>query len=196
MEDREFLEPKLETTLALDPWRADAELARRARAGDASAFDRLYEANVGRVYALCLRMCGDAAEAETLTQDVFVRAWERLDRFRGECALSSWLHRVAVNVVLQDRRSSGRRAARIGFVAEPEAAAPARAAAPGLSVEERMELERAVATLPPGARTVLILHDIEGYTHEEIGALCGTAAGTAKAQLHRARKLLRERLDR
>lgn len=160
-----------------------------SRAGDRATFDSLYYENVGRIYALCLRMSADSAVAERLTQDVFVRAWRRLDSFRGESAFSSWLYRLAVNVVLQDRRSAGRLRARIAFVAEPRPSI-ARADA----VEERVDLERAIAALPDGAREALVLHDVEGYTHEEIGRLTGKATGTIKAQLHRARKLLRERL--
>ncbi len=153
------------------------------------AFDALYHENAGRIYALCLRMSADPGEAERLTQDVFVRAWRRLDSFRGESAFSSWLYRLAVNVVLQDRRTAGRLRARVFFTDEP-----APAAARSDSIEDRMDLERAIASLPDGAREALVLHDIEGYTHEEIGRLTGKAAGTIKAQLHRARKLLRERL--
>ena len=141
---------------------------RRAQAGDDSAFEQLYREHVGRVYALCLRMSADAVAARELTQDVFVRAWERLDSFRGESAFASWLHRLAV----------------------PPAAT--RDGSPVL----RLDLEAAVAALPPGARRVLVLHDIEGYEHAEIGKLLGIAEGTSKAHLFRARRLLREVLDR
>lgn len=167
-----------------------------AQAGDVHAFDRLYAANVGRVHALCLRMARDGTEAELLTQDVFVHAWQRLASFRAESAFGSWLHRLAVNVVLQSWRADHRRAARLESVEDPAAVADARAAGAGPMIEERVDLERAVASLPEGARLVLVLHDVEGYTHEEIAELCGIAPGTAKAQLHRARRLLRERLDR
>jgi len=165
---------------------------RLAQQGDQAAFGQLYRLHAGRVYALCLRMAGDAVEARRLTQDVFVRAWERLGLFRGESAFSSWLYRLAVNVVLADRRAAGRRLRRValGGDAAPDAAAP------GGWSEERLDLERAIAQLPPGARAVFVLHDIEGYAHEEIAAMTGIAAGTSKAQLHRARRLLRRALER
>ena len=165
---------------------------RLAQQGDQAAFGQLYRLHAGRVYALCLRMAGDAVEARRLTQDVFVRAWERLGLFRGESAFSSWLYRLAVNVVLADRRAAGRRLRRValGGHAAPDAAAP------GGWSEERLDLERAIAQLPPGARAVFVLHDIEGYAHEEIAAMTGIAAGTSKAQLHRARRLLRRALER
>jgi RNA polymerase sigma-70 factor, ECF subfamily len=169
------------------------EAVSRARAGDRAAFDRLYEWNVGRVYGLCLRMAGEA-EAERLVQDVFVQAWRGLATFRGQSAFSTWLHRLAINVVLQWRRQEGRRMGRFELVADPATTPRAPVAAPD-DVARRMDLERAIASLPVGARTVLVLHDIEGYTHEEIADLCGLAVGTTKAQLHRARRLLRERLD-
>ncbi len=166
----------------------------RARAGDEAAFDRLYEQHVGRVYALCLRLAGSAVEAESLTQDVFVAAWRGLPSFRGESALGSWLHRLAVNALLDRRRGDRRREARVQLAEDP-AALPGACTAPA-PVEARIDLERAVASLPEGARLILVLHDIEGYTHEEIAQMCGVAVGTSKAQLHRARSLLRERLER
>ncbi|HEU4463905.1 MAG TPA: sigma-70 family RNA polymerase sigma factor [Gemmatimonadota bacterium] len=166
-----------------------SDLVRRAQAGDRAAFKRLYEDHVGRVYALCLRLTGDSEDAMERTQDVFVRAWGKLGSFRGEAAFATWLHRLAVNVVLTDRRATGRRdrrtdaAAVMGPRSEPAPRA-------GLAVD----LERAIAALPPGARAVFVLYDVEGYRHEEIAEMTGIAAGTSKAQLHRARKLLREAL--
>jgi RNA polymerase sigma-70 factor (ECF subfamily) len=165
---------------------------RQAQNDDRSAFDTLYVQHVGRVYAVCLRMSASRAEAERLTQDVFVRAWERLKTFRGESAFSSWLYRLAVNVVLQDSRGTRRRDAHLTVVGDPEILGNLY----GRSThdDDRMDLERAIASLPPGARQVLVLHDIEGYKHEEIARMTGTAVGSVKAQLHRARKLMRERL--
>ena len=160
--------------------------------GDRRAFERLYRANVDRIYSVCLRMIGDRAAAEELTQDVFVRAWEKLSLFRGESAFSTWLHRLAVNVVLTARKTSGRRAAHVGGdddVLDTIAAPPH---APG----DRMDLEAAIAGLPPGARRVFVLHDVEGYKHEEIAEFLGITTGGTKAQLHRARMLLREALQR
>ncbi len=168
-------------------------MAERAAGGDERAFEALYRATTGRVYALCLRMSGDGARASELTQDVFVRVWQRLATFRGESALETWLHRLAVNVVLESERSTSRRLARVEprddlAEIEPTGRAPL--------VGERLDLESAIAALPPGARRVFVLHDIEGYRHEEIARLTGAAAGTVRAQLFRARKLLMEALGR
>lgn len=164
------------------------DLVRRARAGDEAAFERLYRANVGRVYALCLRMTADEAAARELVQDAFVRAWERLDTFRGDAAFSTWLHRLTVNVVLMDRRTAARRAEE----ALDETADPPNTASRAESAGLRVDLERAIAALPPGARQVLVLHDLEGYEHAEIARLMGIAEGTSKAHLFRARQRLRE----
>jgi RNA polymerase sigma factor (sigma-70 family) len=172
---------------------SDVGLVERARRGDRHAFDVLYRLHVNRVYGVCLRMVADVPRAEQLTQDAFVLAWRRIGSFRGESAFTSWLHRLTVNVVLEDGRKRRRREAHEETVSDLLSVdRAARGARPDL----RMALERAVAALPPGARTVLVLHDIEGYTHEEIAQLTGTAIGTTKAQLHRARRLLREMLGR
>ena len=171
-------------------------MTRREDVGEEAArsFDRLYETHVDRVFGLCLRMSRDRGEAESLTQDVFVRAWMRLPTFRGESAFGSWLYRLAVNVVLAARRSEGRRHARLKLEGDEAAAAPPRA--PRSTVEDRLDLERAIATLPPKARIVLVLHDVEGYAQQEVAEMTGIAVGTVKSQLHRARRLLRERLER
>ena len=167
-------------------------VVRRAQAGDQEAFGDLYRAHAGRVYALCLRLEADAARAEELTQDVFVRAWERLASYRGESAFGTWLYRLAVNVVLGDRRSAWRRTKRVMVTGDPAAFEGATEAPQG----RNLDLEQAIAALPPGARTVFVLHDVEGYTHDEIASLSGIAEGTSKAQLFRARRLLREALSR
>jgi RNA polymerase sigma-70 factor, ECF subfamily len=172
-----------------------------ARRGDELAFAALYDAYAPRVYALCVGLCGDRSAASDLVQDVFVHAWEGLSTFRGESAFSSWLHRIAVNVVLESGRSSGRRSLRVTIAADLERSAdgsqvalegPARERDSGLS----MDLENAIARLPDGARAVFILHDVEGYQHAEIGEQLGIAEGTSRAHLFRARRLLREMLDR
>lgn len=144
------------------------------------------------MYAVCLRMSADPQEAERLTQDVFVRVWTRLSTFRGESEFTSWLHRLTVNVVLEDSRSTRRRIGRVENVEDPGVLE--RGGYASNDSDSRMDLERAIATLPPGARQALVLHDIEGFKHEEIARQLGTAVGTVKAQLHRARRLLRERL--
>lgn len=166
-------------------------LVRRAQRGDVNAFEGLYRQNVGRVHALCLRMTGDPVAAEELTQSVWVRAWERLGTFRGESAFSTWIHRLAVNVVLSERRSESRRRDRIEFT---DMADELDRGTPPPATETRLALERAVADLPEGARTVFVLHDVEGYRHADIAEKLGTAVGTVKSQLHRARRLLREAL--
>jgi len=165
-----------------------AAVVRRAQAGDMAAFAELYREHVGRIHALCLRLAADRELAAMLTQDVFVRAWEKLDGFRGESAFATWLHRLAVNLVLGDRRTRLRRLAR-----EHESAALGEAIGePHGRVDAGVDLERAIASLPPGARTVFVLFEIEGYRHEEIATMLDLSVGTTKAQLHRARSLLRE----
>ena len=163
-----------------------------AQRGDRKAFEQLYRENVGRVYAVCIRICGDSTRAEELTQDVFVRTWQMLPSFRGESAFSSWLHRLAVNVVLVDFRSQRRRTARVQTTEDLEQYdIPEHATSPNTSID----LEDAMKRLPPQARTIFVLHDIEGYKHEEIAKQLELAVGTCKAQLHRARKLLKEVLE-
>jgi RNA polymerase sigma factor (sigma-70 family) len=171
---------------------AEPELIRRAQAGDRAAFDALYAASAGRVYAVLLRLTADREQAERLTQDTFVAAWRRLATFRGDSLFTSWLHRIAVNALLQDGRTNGRREARIMTDEAYMLNAAGRSPSPDL----RLDLERAIATLPPRARAVLVLSDVEGYSHEEVAAMTGVTTGTVKSQLHRARRLLRERLDR
>ena len=168
------------------------ELVRRVQAGNVEAFEPLYREHVDRVYALCLRMSRDSAEASELTQDVFVRCWERIGTFRGDSRFGTWLHRVAVNVVLEQRRSRSRREARVEPSGDLDILG---GAATERSDDVRMDLERAVRELPPKARAVFILHDIEGYRHREIAQMTGAAPGTMRAQLHRARRLLMEALS-
>jgi RNA polymerase sigma-70 factor, ECF subfamily len=166
----------------------------RARSGDADAFEVIYRENAGRVYALALRLAGgDAQAARELTQDVFIRAWRGLGSFRGESAFSSWLHRLAVNAMLENARKDKRRIARVLTMQEPETL---HAFAATDSPDARMDLESAIALLPPGARMAFVLHDIEGYQHAEIAERLGVAVGTVKAQLHRAHKLLIKALER
>ena len=166
-----------------------ADAVKLAQAGDPDAFETVYREHAGRVYALCLRMCGDPVRARELLQDVFVRAWEKLGTFKGEAAFGSWIHRLAVNVVLARWRAEGRQGLE---ELDEEAESGERVA----GREERIDLENAIAKLPAGCRNVLVLHDIEGYEHTEIGKLMGIAAGTSKAHLFRARRLLREALGK
>ncbi|MBI2570494.1 MAG: sigma-70 family RNA polymerase sigma factor [Candidatus Schekmanbacteria bacterium] len=166
---------------------------RRAQGGDLVAFERLYRDNAGRIHALCLRMTGNRASAEELTQEVFIRAWERLSTFMGRSSFASWVYRIGVNVSLDAIRADRRDEARLGMDSlEPGGGGTWDQA--GAS-DCRLDLERAISRLPPGARVVFILHDVEGYSHEDIAEMTGVASGTSKAQLHRARMLLRKGLS-
>jgi RNA polymerase sigma-70 factor (ECF subfamily) len=172
---------------------AALECIRRAQTGDVAAFETLYREQSPRIFALCVRLKGgDRAEATELMQDVFVRAWRRLATFRGDSAFSSWLHRLAVNTMLENARSEKRRVARV-LSMEDTSVLPGAARLSG--VDLRLEMEEAVASLPKGARTAFVLHDIEGYQHQEIAEQLRVSVGTVKAQLHRARRLLRDKLD-
>jgi len=181
---------------------AERDLVARAQRGDVAAFEALYRASSPRVYALAIRLTGDAARAGELTQDVFVHAWQHLSAFRGDAAFASWLHRITVNTMFMRARSDRRRKAHI--VIESDADEPAdgsaghetRGSIPAVDVAQAVDLERAIAALPPGARRVFVLHDIVGYRHDEIARLTGLAEGTLRAQLHRARRLLMEALER
>jgi RNA polymerase sigma-70 factor (ECF subfamily) len=170
---------------------ATSELVARAVGGDVDAFEELYDRSKGRVFGLCLRMCGNRSSAEELTQEAFIRAWEKLPSFRGESAFSTWMHRLTVNVVLGHQRTQGRRRTR-------ESAAGEEWYGDGCVAAHRagvaMDLERAIAALPDRARTVFVLHDVEGYKHTEIAKVAEMAVGTSKAQLSRARQLLRKAL--
>jgi len=167
-------------------------VVRRAQARDMQAFECLYRVHLPRVYAICLRMTANASRAEDLAQKAFLTVWEKLPLFRCESAFSSWLHRVAVNTVLADLRAEHRRHERVFGTADPSVFETA-SDAPSAGV--RLDLEQAIASLPPRARAVFVLHDIEGWAHDEIARELGVAAGTSKAQLHRARKLLQEALQ-
>lgn len=170
---------------------AEAEDVSRAQRGDMRAFERLYRAHVARVGGLVRRMMGTEHSLD-VTQDVFIRVWQKIGTFRGESAFGTWLHRVAVNVVLQKRSSLRRERER--FLDDQHAleSAPGRARTDARD----FDVERAMARLPEGARMVFILHDVEGFTHEEIGGFLGVTSGTSKAQLHRARMILRGYLTR
>ena len=164
--------------------------ANRAATGDQAAFERLYRRHVARIHTLARRMAGPDA-ADDLTQDVFVRAWDKLATFRGESAFGTWLHRLAVNVVLSRRRSE--KSERTWILDDEFALADAATAA--VHPAARMDLDSAIARLPDGARKVFVLHDVEGWTHEEIAERMGLVPGTSKSQLSRARAALRRMLD-
>ncbi len=182
----------------------------RAQQGDVQAFEGLYRLHVGWIYGLCLRLVGDAVQAESLTQDVFVRAWEKLGSYAGRGVFAGWLRRLAVNVVMEDRRAAARRARwmmplpdtmetgwnmRGGAVTGTGKIAGSDMTVAPAATEDAIDLDRAIMNLPIGARLTFVLHDVMGYPHKEIAEMTGSAVGTVKAQLHRARRLLRQALD-
>jgi RNA polymerase sigma-70 factor (ECF subfamily) len=183
-------------------WDADAAhhddesgLVKRAVSGDRAAFEKLYRRHRDRIYGLVWRLAGgDAGLAEDLLQDSFVRAWQKLDSFRGDSRFGTWLHRLSVNVALSDRRTRMRRVCHetaLEGAVERIASGDSDVRAP-----EQMDLEQAIGQLPERARTVLVLFDVEGYSHTEIAEMTGMAVGSSKAQLHRARRLVREDLEK
>ncbi|MGH8306748.1 MAG: RNA polymerase sigma factor [Gammaproteobacteria bacterium] len=169
-----------------------AALTARAKDGNLAAFEQLYRRHAGRVYAVCLRITADRGAAEECTQDAFVRAWDGLARFRGGSSFGTWLTRIAINVALQ-RLKLERWHLRLVHPGGEERmdSLPAPDEAP----EANMDMETLIATLPPAARAVFVLHAVEGYSHEEIAGMTGIATGTCKAHVHRARQLLQARLQ-
>lgn len=170
----------------------DPATIEKARQGDLQAFETLYRSSVGRVHALCLRWSGgNAARAEDFVQEVYLRVWEKLAGFEGRAQFSSWVYRVAVNRLTDLMRVEIRRSELAPMDAELDPVSGAGNRSP----ETRLDLEAAIRSLPAGARAVFVLHDVEGYGHEEIAAMTGISTGTSKSQLHRARRLLRARLS-
>ena len=176
----------------------EAEAIERAKQGDAEAFETLYDLHRRRVYSLCLRMTANTAEAEDLTQEAFLQLFRKIGTFRGESAFSTWLHRMAVNVVLMRLRKKGLPLVPLEDTVETEEEGPKKElGAPDAVLAgsvDRMELQRAVEALPPGYRSIFVLHDVEGYEHNEIATLVGCSIGNSKSQLHKARMKLRELL--
>lgn len=171
----------------------DRLLVRWAQRGDHNAFETLYRQHSKRVFALCRRLSGNAVLAEDLCQEVFVRAWKGLPSFKEEARFSTWIHSVAVNVVLGHHRWA---LSRRDYGGDPiETVAPGLLSTTGGQSPTAVDLERAIDHLPDGARLVFVMHDVEGYSHREIAASTGVAEGTSKAHLHRARRLLREYLS-
>jgi RNA polymerase sigma-70 factor (ECF subfamily) len=179
----------------------EVEAIRRAQQGDAAAFERVYRLHSRRVYALCLRMVGNTAEAEDLTQEAFLQLFRKIATFRGESAFSTWLHRLAVNVVLMRLRKKTLPESSLEETTEPdeETGGPRKdVGGPDLLLTgsiDRVNLERAIEQLPPGYKTVFILHDIQGYEHNEIAEIMDCSIGNSKSQLHKARMRLRELLQ-
>ncbi len=172
-----------------------AAWVRLARAGDRAAYERLYRAHVGRVHALCSRLAGDQTKANEYTQDAFVHAWQKLSLLDNDDMFATWLYRLTVNLILMKMRTEKKWSAREAGSDVLESVEPTRGRR-SENASARIDLERAIATLPAQARVVFVLHDVEGYRHEEIADRMSIAVGTSKAQLHRARRLLREVLDR
>ena len=179
----------------------EAEAIRRAQAGDPVAFEYLYQLHSRRVYALCLRMVSNPADAEDLTQEAFLQLFRKIGTFRGESAFSTWLHRMTVNVVLMRLRKKSLPTDSLEETLEPDAesSGPKRdVGAPDLRLSgavDRVNLERSIEKLPPGYRTVFVLHDVQGYEHNEIAQIMGCSVGNSKSQLHKARTRLRELLQ-
>jgi RNA polymerase sigma-70 factor (ECF subfamily) len=175
---------------------SEAQAIERAKNGDAEAFEVLYNLHKRRVYSLCLRMTANTAQAEDLTQEAFLQLFRKIGTFRGESAFSTWLHRMAVNVVLMHLRKKGLPVVSLEETIETEEEAPRKelgAQDPVLAGSvDRLQLQRAVEDLPPGYRTIFVLHDVEGYEHNEIAGLVGCSIGNSKSQLHKARMKLRE----
>ncbi len=173
----------------------DFELAQQSAAGDMNAFEELYRRHFRRVYALCLRMMGNPTEAEDLTQEVFTNLYKKIGSFRGDSAFTTWLHRMTVNQVLMHFRKRSTRSERTTEEGETPVQIVLGTENPNrMPIIDRIALEKAIAELPPGYRTVFVLHDVEGHEHEEIASMLGIAAGTSKSQLHKARLKLRNLL--
>ncbi len=168
------------------------DLINRAQAGDQAAFEQLYRKYAGRVYAVCLRLSANSGSAEELTQEAFVRAWQMLATFRGESDFFSWLYRLTVNVVFSDMRSKRRRTSRV--MTTDNLSTYDQKSVAGFD-GATIDLEKAIAALPKQARAIFVLHDVEGYRHEEIAEMMKLSVGTCKSQLHRARRILREALE-
>ena len=177
---------------------SEAEAIERAKQGDAEAFEVLYNLHKRRVYSLCLRMTANAAEAEDLTQEAFMQLFRKIATFRGESAFSTWLHRMAVNVVLMQLRKKGLVVVPLEDDIETEEETPKKDfGAQDLALEgsiDRLRLRSAIGKLPPGYRSIFVLHDVEGYEHNEIAEIVGCSIGNSKSQLHKARMKLRELL--
>ena len=171
------------------PVEAEGDDVALAQKGDAVAFERLYRTHVPRVHSLARRMAGDQA-AEDLTQEVFIRAWQKLPTFRGESAFGTWLHRLAVNLILTRRETLRKQASRETSAEEVLAVLSGRASTPGL----RLDFDKAIGGLPDRAREVFVLYDVEGFNHNEIATRLGITTGTSKSQLHRARMMMRSYL--
>lgn len=176
--------------------KSEETLVQELRSGDLSSFEALFHQYKGRIYSLCYRLVNDAGEAEDLTQEVFLQLFRKIHTFRGESAFATWFHRLAVNTALMHLRKKPDFHVEWTDQEIPDSAAR-RTAPPGAHGNlDRIHLERAIAGLPSGYRTIFVLHDVEGYDHQEIAEFLGCSPGTSKSQLHKARMRLRETLRR
>lgn len=176
-------------TASTDTYADEAAWIKQAKNANARAFESLYRMHIDRVYGLCLRMTGNVSEAEDCAQEAFIQAWNKLDKFRGDSAFSTWLHRIAVNAVLGRMRKSKREQERILAVVDSQST-PIETGDSG----DLRDLSEAIGRLPEGARHVFVLHVVYGYSHDEASSMLGIAAGTSKAQVHRAKRLLAQQL--
>ena len=175
---------------------SDYDLAQASAHGDLQAFETLYERHHRRIYSLCLRMVANPTEAEDLTQEVFVQLFRKIGSFRGESAFTTWLHRLTINHVLMHFRKRGVRLEKTTEEGEIDEVQDLKATSESPHFVDRIALEKAISQLPPGYRTVFVLHDIEGFEHTEVADLLGVSVGTSKSQLHKARMRLRELLNK
>jgi RNA polymerase sigma-70 factor (ECF subfamily) len=179
----------------------DADVVRLAQQGDVAAFERIYRLHSRKVYALCLRMVNDRSEAEDLTQEVFLQLFRKINMYRGESAFSTWLHRMSVNIVLMRFRKRNIASQSLEAITDPEQGSstpPKEFGGPDLRLDgvvDRMRLETVINELPPGYKAMFILHDVQGYNHDEIAGIFGCTAGNSKSQVHKARVRLRELLQ-
>ena len=187
-----FQSSKGEQAAEPQPQQTDYALAQRAASGDMASFEMLYERHHRRVYSLCLRMTSNTAEAEDLAQEVFIQLFRKIGSFRGESAFTTWLHRLTVNQVLMHFRKKGVRLEQTTDDGETPVQVVRGTENPNsMPVVDRIALDKAIGQLPPGYKTVFILHDVEGHEHEEIARMLGCSVGTSKSQLHKARMKLR-----
>lgn len=180
-----------------DVRRADLELARRCRGGDADAFEELYRLHAGRLYSLACRMAGSAQEAEDLLQEVFLHAYRKLESFRGDSSLGTWLYRLGMNQCLDYLRGRRARMNQATDSLDEDGAAEPSSPMPATPIAvNRLDLERAIGRLPEGCRAAFLLHDVEGFEHHEVARILGVSEGTSKSQVHKARMKLRAMLTR
>ncbi|MCC7123406.1 MAG: RNA polymerase sigma factor [Acidobacteria bacterium] len=175
-------------------WRTDVEWATRVAAGDGTAFEQLYQQHAGRLYNLASRMAATPADADDLLQEIFLQVYRKAGSFRGDSSLGTWLYRLAMNHCLDVVRSRQARMAHVTDSMDEPDASPVAAPGPALGAVNRLDLERAIAALPPACRAAFLLHDVEGFGHQEVATILGISEGTSKSQVHKARLRIRAHL--